>query len=71
MSVNCNVGTMDRIVRLVVAVALVGLAAFGGLESWVTIATLVVAAILGLTAVVRFCPLYALFGIRTCPANPR
>jgi hypothetical protein len=61
-----NVGTWDRAARLVLAVALAYLAtrASGG-WAWVAGLAAVVAA---LTAVVGYCPLYALLGIRTCPA---
>lgn len=71
MSMSCNVGTVDRIVRFGVAIGLVAAAASGLLTGWAAAAGLVVALILGLTAVVRFCPLYALLRIRTCPADAR
>jgi hypothetical protein len=71
MSISCNVGTVDRIVRLLVAAVLAAAVAGGAVGGWVAGAALVVAAVLAVTAVVRFCPLYALVGIRTCPANAR
>ena len=64
-----NVGSADRIVRLVVGLALATLALFSGLPAFADPlwfwGALVVSAILIVTAVVRFCPLYAPFGIST------
>ena len=64
-----NVGTLDRSVRFVVAAGLLALAAFR-----YTGAGAAVCSVLGLialmTAVFRFCPLYRLLGISTCP-TPR
>jgi hypothetical protein len=68
-----NVGTVDRIARLVVGIvlllvpfvpALTGLVAGWGALMWVLPAAGLV--LVG-TAVLRFCPAYALAGIRTCP----
>lgn len=59
-----NVGTPDRIVRLVVAV----LAVIGALNTAgaLSIVLWIVAAIMALTALVGFCPLYRLLGVNTC-----
>lgn len=61
-----NTGNLDRIIRLVLAVAaIVGAAVLG----WGTIAAivlLIVAAILIVTAAVGFCPIYRLLGVNTC-----
>lgn len=67
----CNVGTTDRIARLVLAALLLAAAASGSLVDWATVGAVLVAVVLGLTAIVRFCPLYALLRIRTCPADAR
>ncbi|ESR25310.1 YgaP family membrane protein [Lutibaculum baratangense] len=60
-----NVGSLDRIIRAVVAVALVagGLWTLPGAWSWVAIVAGFVA---GATALVRSCPLYTLLGISSC-----
>ena len=68
---NKNEGNIDRIIRAVVAVvAVVGavLVGFGSPIAWVL---LVVAAIMGVTAAVGFCPLYRIFGLSTCPVSSR
>lgn len=71
MRAACNVGTLDRFARLIGAAVLLALVGLGWVDGWAAIAAVAVAAILGLTAVVRFCPLYALVGIRTCRAETR
>lgn len=65
-----NESSLDRIVRIVIAVVAFGLAFFGGLTGIAQIAALVVGAIMLVTAAVGFCPLYRVFGISTC-AVPR
>jgi Inner membrane protein YgaP-like, transmembrane domain len=60
-----NMNGIDRIIRIVIAIAAVAGAAavgFGSLGSWLL---LVVGAIMLVTAVVGFCPLYRVFGVST------
>lgn len=58
-----NVGTIDRIVRGIIAIVAVILAiTIGG--GW-GIVFWIVAAVMALTGVVRFCPLWAAFKIST------
>ena len=59
-----NENNTDRIIRGVVAVA----AAIGAVltSGALPIVLCVVAAIMAVTAVAGFCPLYTLFGINTC-----
>ena len=60
-----NEGVLDRIVRITIAMValLAGLAL--GVGSVVGIVLLVVAAIMFLTGVVGFCPLYTIFRLNT------
>ncbi|QIP15138.1 DUF2892 domain-containing protein [Spirosoma aureum] len=60
-----NMGTADRIIRLAVAIGLIGLFATGTLIGAWGIAGLVLAGVFILTSLVRICPLYLPFGIRT------
>ena len=61
-----NMGTTDRIVRLLIAAIIAVLYFTGTIPGiWATV-LLVVAGIFVLTSFVSFCPLYAPFGIRTC-----
>jgi K+-transporting ATPase A subunit len=61
-----NMGSLDRMVRMIIAVML-GLSAFMGMitGTWAIVAYAVTAVFL-LTSLVGFCPLYAVFGISTC-----
>lgn len=62
-----NMGSIDKSIRLIIAVVLVALY-FSGLATGIWgIVGLVVAAVMGLTSVVNFCPLYVVFGINTAP----
>lgn len=61
-----NESGIDRVIRVIIAIAAVVVAAivgFGSVLSWVLLA---VAAIMLITAAVGFCPLYRVFGISTC-----
>lgn len=60
-----NVGTIDRWVRVVLTAAGGWLAAAIGYASVGGVIVLVAAAILAATALLGYCPLYALFGIST------
>ena len=67
---SVNVGTVDRILRLVVGLLLV-IAPFTGnialFEGTIAMAiSIAVGAVLILTGLMRVCPLYSLIGMRTC-----
>ena len=59
---NANVGGIDKILRIVVGIALISLAALGivGAWGWIGVVPL-------LTGLFGRCPLYPLLGINTCP----
>ena len=59
---NRNVGGIDRILRIVVGLVLIALAATGAVGWWGWLGIIPL-----LTGVVRFCPLYSLVGLNTCP----
>jgi hypothetical protein len=61
-----NMGTADRLIRVVIALIVVGLWYFGLISGTLAIILLVLAAVFILTSVVSFCPLYTLFGMNTC-----
>jgi hypothetical protein len=64
-----NESSIDRVIRVVIAVAaLAGAFAvgFGSVWAWVLVA---VAGIMLVTAAIGFCPLYAVFGISTCKVS--
>ena len=63
---KANVGTIDRVLRVVAGVALIGLAASGTVGMWGYIGVVPL-----LTGLFRFCPLYPLIGMNTCPMEKR
>ncbi len=66
MAMKKNMGSVDRIVRIVIVIALAALYFTGTVTGlWGTIA-LVAAAIFTLTSLVGFCPIYSILGVKTC-----
>ena len=61
-----NVGTLDRVVRVALAVLLSILYFTGTVTGTAGIVLLIIGGVLLVTAVVGTCGLYALFGISTC-----
>ncbi len=66
-----NMGSADRIIRLLLAAVAVFLYFSGTLTGTIGIVALVVAAVFALTTLMGSCPLYQLFGLSTCPVSPR
>ena len=60
-----NMGTTDRIIRVLLAIVFVALYYAGIVTGTVGIILLILAAIFVLTSLISFCPLYAPFGIKT------
>ena len=59
-----NEGTVDRVLRIVAGLALIGLAATGKVGAWGYIGVVPL-----LTGAIGWCPLYTVLGIRTCPTR--
>jgi hypothetical protein len=71
---TANVGTPDRIIRLVlgailIALPFVGIA--GVADTWLAWAAPIVGVILAGTAFLSFCPIYRVLGLSTRPKQPR
>jgi hypothetical protein len=67
---TANVGTVDRILRALLGVVLLA-AAFGGAfesmaASWPMYVAIIAGVVMLATAAFRMCPIYRIFGIRTC-----
>ena len=60
-----NMGVADRIIRLLAGIILIELAAGHTISDFGNMATWIIALTLLLTAAIGFCPIYALFGVRT------
>lgn len=61
-----NMGSIDKIVRIVLALVIVILYFTNVVSGVLGIILLVVAGIFVLTSLISFCPLYLPFGISTC-----
>ncbi|KIN60096.1 DUF2892 domain containing protein [Sulfitobacter noctilucae] len=67
-----NVGTLDRIFRAALGLGLLYLAFFSGLPAFdgglLKFAAAIVGVVMLIVAAVRVCPIYSIFGIKTCKA---
>lgn len=57
-----NAGTIDRALRVVAGVALIGLAATGNIGMWGYVGLVPL-----LTGAIGYCPLYTILGFSSCP----
>lgn len=64
-----NMGSADRIIRLILAAVMVGLYFGGMVTGTLGIVLLVLAGVFVLTSFVSFCPLYTILGLSTCPVK--
>jgi len=62
-----NMGNADRIIRLIVAAVIVALYFSDAISGTLGIVLLALAVIFVLTSLIRVCPLYLPFGIKTFP----
>ena len=60
----CNVGGIDRVLRILVGLTLISLVFIGPriIWGWVGLVPL-------LTGIFKFCPAYKLLGLNTCPTK--
>lgn len=61
-----NMSKIDGFLRVLIAVAVVALYAMGMIEGTLAIVLLVLSGVFVLTSLISFCPLYTIFGIKTC-----
>lgn len=64
LMMKANEGTLDRTVRIVVGLVLLALVAMEKIGMWGLVGVVPL-----LTGLLGFCPVYAMLGIRTCPAG--
>jgi hypothetical protein len=69
MIMKKNMGTADRVIRMLLAIVMVALYLTGTVTGTAGIVMLALAGVFVLTSFLSFCPLYGLFGIRTCQAT--
>jgi len=61
-----NVGSTDRVLRIIAGLVLIGLAATGTVGVWGYIGIVPL-----LTGIFKFCPAYTLLGLNTCPMEKK
>jgi hypothetical protein len=61
-----NMGSIDRIIRLIIAVILAAFYFTDTITGTTAIVFLAIAAVFTLTSLFSFCPLYTLLGFNTC-----
>jgi len=61
-----NVGSTDRVLRIIAGLVLIGLAATNTVGIWGYIGIVPL-----LTGIFKFCPAYAIFGLSTCPMEKK
>jgi len=66
VSMKFNVGGLDRMLRIALGLILIVLAAMGFIGWWGWLGVIPLA-----TGLLRFCPLYSLAGLNTCPLDTR
>jgi hypothetical protein len=62
---KANMGTIDRIIRVLIAVVIIALYFANVISGTVAIVLLILSAVFILTSLVSFCPLYFPFNIST------
>ncbi|MRR24214.1 DUF2892 domain-containing protein [bacterium] len=60
-----NMGTADRIIRVIIAVIIALLFITGIIQGTLGVILLILSGVFVLTSLVSFCPLYAPFGLNT------
>lgn len=65
MKLTHNIGTIDRVIRVIAGLGLISLVFVGPQTLWGWLGLLPLA-----TAAISFCPLYALLGMNTCSTKP-
>jgi hypothetical protein len=66
-----NMGLADRIIRILVALVIAVLFFTNIITGTLGIILLVLAGVFLLTSMISFCPLYTIFGIKTCPTEQK
>lgn len=64
-----NMGNTDRLLRIIVAIVVMVLYFQGIIYGVLGIVLLILSGVFVLTSLFSFCPLYTIFGLRTCPKD--
>ncbi|MEZ5825104.1 MAG: DUF2892 domain-containing protein [Geminicoccaceae bacterium] len=63
---KANVGSTDRLLRLVAGVVLILLPFVVGISGWLATVLPIIGLVMVFTGFFRFCPAYTILGINTC-----
>lgn len=61
-----NMGTADRVIRLIIALVFAGLYFGGIVTGTLGLVLLILGGVFVATSLISFCPLYTIVGINTC-----
>lgn len=61
-----NIGTIDRVIRVIVAAIVLTLYVTNVITGTIGIVLLIIAVVFLLTSIINFCPIYKIFGMSTC-----
>jgi hypothetical protein len=64
-----NVGSIDKVARIIIAAVLAAVVISSIITGTLGIVALLIAAVLLITSLVGFCPLYRILGISTCKTD--
>ena len=67
MNMKANMGTADRIIRVLLAAVFAYLYFSGSVTGTLGLVLVILGGVFLLTSIVSFCPLYTIVGINTCP----
>ena len=68
---NCNIGGIERTIRINLGLILLLIGYFAGLPTWGSVAAYLLGAVALITGAVRICPVWFLLGINTCEPETR
>ena len=66
---HCNVGGIERPIRMILGIVLLGMGMFAELSPIAMGSAFVVGTIALITGAIGFCPLWSLVGVNTCPTQ--
>ena len=64
-----NMSNTDRLVRVIIASVIATLYLTNVISGTLGLILLILAGVFVATSLISFCPLYAIFGLSTCPVN--
>ncbi len=67
---SCNVGGIERTIRILLGLALLAVAYLVALPGWGMGVAYVAGFVALVTGAIGFCPAWKLFGLNTCPTKP-